>query len=137
MSDNLTEIKGPNCQIITIGMDARIGNNSLWGKVEKITNAWNGTIFVRVPGESKLRKFCAFNRYERTSDEWSHICVSFYTPEQKCAFIDHANAEKARLAKAHKLQFAIKWEYAPEPFITSVYNLAIENKLIDAPQVPH
>jgi anthranilate/para-aminobenzoate synthase component II len=133
MSDNLTEIKGPN-GIVTIGMDALVDNQ--WGKVEKISSAWHGTIFIRFHHDTPLRKFNAFNGIERTNDQYHFHYASFHTPEQKCAIIVNRNIEQQKRTRAYRLQ-AIKWEYAPESFITSVYNLALENKLIDAPQVPH
>ena len=129
MTDNLTEIKGRNGITITVGMDAKIGQ--LWGKIEKITSAWGGTIFVRFSPDSPLRKFRATG-CERTTDEWHFTYASFHTPEQKCAIQTAEKIEKARRTKAYLIQ-TIKWEYAPADFISSVYNLAIENKLISPP----
>jgi hypothetical protein len=102
-------------------------SSSYWGKIDKITDGWGGTIFVRTNPNTSY-KFDK-NGSLRTQDPWNHRHMHLCTPEQKSAILAHAAANKERLQKANALKM-VQWEHQDADKITQIHNLAVALGLI-------
>lgn len=113
--------------IAKIGMDCLIEDYT-WGKIEKITSAWGGTLFVRTSPSLPLRKFDK-SGCERTNDAWHSHSLTLHTPESKEAYKAKKQAKLVTIHKANALK-AVRWETLSADNIASIYDLAVSKGVI-------